>query len=177
MSTATPAPRRSARLAARVARAPAPAPAPAPSPAPVRRSARLAAKPVKSYIPEGSYTARWYNSGFGEVVLEERREYFAQKRALRASAPTATPCPYWWYEVEDTAAMSCYYKPPTTSHHKLTIRIKFIDGEVATWCGDLPLTQEDGCPWDFSTRTLKNPNSFIYDVKSAQLISVETVIV
>ncbi len=147
-----------------------------PPPAP-RRSARLAAKPVKSYIPEGSYTARWYNSGFGEVILEERREYFAQKRALRASAPTATPCPYWWYEVEDTAAMSCYYKPPTTSHHKLTIHVRFTDGNVVTWYGDLPLTQENGRPWDFSTRTVKSPQGLICDVGYAHLFSVETVIV
>jgi hypothetical protein len=139
MPTATPAPRRSARLAARAAPAP-------------RRSARLAAAATRV-----APTA------------------VSPSPSPRRSAPA--PCPYWWDEVGHTAVEPCDYEPPTTNHHKLTIRLEYTDGEVMLWCGHLPLTQENGRCWDFSTRTLQNPPSPTNDVKSAHLIAVVMVIV
>jgi hypothetical protein len=119
MSTATPAPRRSARLAARAA---------------------------------------------------------AAAAATRAAA-VAADARAWWETVRDTMVEPCDYEPSTTSHRKLTILVKFTDGEVMTWCGNIPWNRPNGRPWDFSKLYLKNPNSPGNDVKSARLILIEDVLI
>ena len=81
----------------------------------------------------------------------------------------------WWITVRDEMVELCDYTSPTTCHHKLVIRVEHTDGEVMWWCGDLPLAQKNGSPWDFSVRTLKNPKSPGNDVASAHLFALETV--
>ncbi len=160
---AVPALRRPARIAARVVRASAPAPA-----APCR-SARLAARRAARMFAR--VTAAYRAATDAEEAEEERQAEEAAQDQPWADADARA----WWEAVRDTMVEPCDYEPPTTSHHKLTIIVKYTDGEVMTWCGNIPWNMPNGRPWDFSKMKLHNPNSPGNDVKYAQIILIEDV--
>jgi hypothetical protein len=103
-----------------------------------------------------------------------RRHWFADQIEAYLAKKTNQ---IWWEAAMKSPTMQGVedYEAPAGPHHKLVIYVTHTDGERLWWISSLPLQMENGKPWDFSERVLKNPSSPVKDVREARLVAVETV--